>query len=128
MRQKRRKTPKTLKLRNLSWFPRKPFQRQCGKSTQNSRNMPKTENQLIGSCFAATLSIPITTLLDFFFVDDHACKHLIDSKYNPCSNLTLIICISSCFRAHGFWVFSRTEKPENAGKTQNKFDNLLMKL
>ena len=31
------------------------------------------------------------------------------------------------FSSSGFLGFARTEKPENSGKTQNKFDNLLMK-
>ena len=61
-----------------------------------------------------------------FFIDDHAHKYFIGSKYNLCSNLTLIVCISSCFWAHCFWVSQEQKTPENTGKTQNKFDNLLM--
>ena len=30
------------------------------------------------------------------------------------------------FLSSGFLGFARTENPENAGKTENKFDNLLM--
>ena len=42
-------------------------------------------------------------------------------------NVLLNIFNYTGFRSSGFSGFGKPEKPENSGKTQNKFDNLLMR-